>query len=231
MDEINRFPHPFKDEMAARLAGGTPTHGFDRTYFDDPDALTGFRGYSEEGNSAEGKRDFRQEALDVIAALTDGGERPLRPLEDGIRGVLDVGCAKGFLVRHLRKLGVDAWGTDISEYAISTAPADVRPYLRVATVQQIGPEQRYEVVHVCGVLIYLKVSEIRAALTMFRRIATRGLVLYEPTREMLERWLDARDEGAFDPMRLQELPAATWDELIREAGFERDPRGWWAVAG
>src|SRR5256885_3044754 len=33
--------------------------------------------------------------------------------------VLDAGCAMGLLVEELRKRGIDAWGVDISEYAIA----------------------------------------------------------------------------------------------------------------
>lgn len=40
--------------------------------------------------------------------------------------VLDYGCAKGYLVRALRQIGVNAWGYDISHYAISQAPEDVK---------------------------------------------------------------------------------------------------------
>jgi SAM-dependent methyltransferase len=43
--------------------------------------------------------------------------------------VLDVGCAKGFLVKAFRDIGIEACGVDISEYALSTAPEDVRKYL------------------------------------------------------------------------------------------------------
>ena len=32
--------------------------------------------------------------------------------------VLDVGCAKGFLVKDFLDLGIDAYGLDISEYAL-----------------------------------------------------------------------------------------------------------------
>ena len=35
------------------------------------------------------------------------------------RTFLDVGCAYGYLVEALRDLGVDAYGVDVSEYAIS----------------------------------------------------------------------------------------------------------------
>lgn len=43
--------------------------------------------------------------------------------------VLDVGCAKGFLVKAFREQGIEAWGVDVSEYALSTAPEDVCTYL------------------------------------------------------------------------------------------------------
>jgi len=42
------------------------------------------------------------------------------------KSVLDVGCAKGYLVYAFNELGVEAYGVDISEYAISQSPESVR---------------------------------------------------------------------------------------------------------
>lgn len=42
--------------------------------------------------------------------------------------VLDYGCAKGYLVRALRLLGIDAFGVDISEYALSHCHESVKSY-------------------------------------------------------------------------------------------------------
>lgn len=42
--------------------------------------------------------------------------------------VLDFGCAKGFVVKALRVLGYQAWGTDISRYAIDCVDPDVAQY-------------------------------------------------------------------------------------------------------
>jgi 2-polyprenyl-3-methyl-5-hydroxy-6-metoxy-1,4-benzoquinol methylase len=42
---------------------------------------------------------------------------------------LDYGCAKGYLVKGLRLLGVDCYGYDISEYAINNADESVKKYL------------------------------------------------------------------------------------------------------
>lgn len=43
--------------------------------------------------------------------------------------ILDFGCAKGYTVKALNDLGYNCLGTDISEYAISRAPASVKDKL------------------------------------------------------------------------------------------------------
>lgn len=43
---------------------------------------------------------------------------------------LDIGCAMGFLVTALRDRGVEAYGIDVSEYAISQIREDVRKFCR-----------------------------------------------------------------------------------------------------
>src|SRR6476660_8383941 len=52
--------------------------------------------------------------------VADAIVRELRP-----RTVLDVGCAMGFLVEELRIRGVEAWGIDVSEYAIANVHPSV----------------------------------------------------------------------------------------------------------
>lgn len=51
--------------------------------------------------------------------------------------VLDYGCAKGFMVKGLRSFGIDAKGFDISNYAISSAPEDVKQHLSNDIVFQV----------------------------------------------------------------------------------------------
>jgi len=50
--------------------------------------------------------------------------------------VLEIGCAKGFLVLELRERGIEAYGVDISEYALSQAPEEVQPFLSVLDVSE-----------------------------------------------------------------------------------------------
>jgi SAM-dependent methyltransferase len=59
--------------------------------------------------------------------------------------VLDAGCALGFLVEGFRNQGVEAWGVDISEYAIASVHESIRPFCRVGSV--IEPfERKYDLI-------------------------------------------------------------------------------------
>jgi SAM-dependent methyltransferase len=50
------------------------------------------------------------------------------------RSVLDAGCAKGFLVEAFRRRGVEAWGVDLSGYAIAAVHPDVKAYCSVGSI-------------------------------------------------------------------------------------------------
>jgi len=44
--------------------------------------------------------------------------------------VMDFGCAKGYLVNAMRLLGIEAYGVDVSEYAISQALKETNGYVK-----------------------------------------------------------------------------------------------------
>lgn len=79
---------------------------YDREYFD------GGKGYCCYNNALH----FEQTALDIIRLFEPSS-------------VLEIGCAKGFLVKALRENGITAYGIDISEYAIACAPEEIQDYL------------------------------------------------------------------------------------------------------
>jgi len=47
------------------------------------------------------------------------------------QSVLDFGCAKGYVVKAFRLLGIEAYGVDVSDYAVSQAPQDTRDFVRL----------------------------------------------------------------------------------------------------
>lgn len=61
------------------------------------------------------------------------------------RTVLDAGCAMGFLVEALRSRGVEAFGVDISDYAIQNVHLDIQPYCWVGSIADPFP-QRYDLI-------------------------------------------------------------------------------------
>lgn len=73
--------------------------------------------------------------------------------------VLDVGCAKGFLVEKLRDRGVEAYGIDISEYAISSVREDIKPYCKVASIAE-PLEEKYDLVVCIEVLEHLSTEDL-----------------------------------------------------------------------
>tara|TARA_A100001515_G_scaffold136072_2_gene127480 strand:+ start:3981 stop:4601 length:621 start_codon:yes stop_codon:yes gene_type:complete len=46
-----------------------------------------------------------------------------------VESILDFGCAKGYMVKGFQELGYRCDGTDISEYAIEQAPAEIKDRL------------------------------------------------------------------------------------------------------
>ncbi len=53
--------------------------------------------------------------------------------------VLDMGCSKGYFVKALRLLDIDAYGVDISKYAIDHADVEIKEYCKLATKEDPVP--------------------------------------------------------------------------------------------
>lgn len=81
--------------------------------------------------------------------------------------VLDVGCATGHLVAALRNLGVDAYGIDVSEYAISNVGDDIKPYCYVGSIADYIPKEllkKYDLVFCNQVLEYVYDEDLKKAI-------------------------------------------------------------------
>ncbi len=83
--------------------------------------------------------------------------------------LLDAGCANGYLVAELRKRGVEAYGVDISTYAIESASEEIRPYLHIQSLTDPLPEhfpKRYDMVVTIEVLEHLFPEDGAKAIAM-----------------------------------------------------------------
>jgi cyclopropane fatty-acyl-phospholipid synthase-like methyltransferase len=124
------------------------------------------------------------------------------------RTVLDAGCAMGFLVEALRDRGIEAFGVDISEYAISQVRSDIKPYCRQGSVTDPQTE-RYDLIVSIEVLEHLPTEEAIKAVSNL---------------------CSATDDFIFSstPIDYQEIthfnvqPPEWWTELFARQGFFRD---------
>jgi 2-polyprenyl-3-methyl-5-hydroxy-6-metoxy-1,4-benzoquinol methylase len=112
--------------------------------------------------------------LGFFAKIADEIVRDLRPTS-----VLDAGCAMGFLVEALRERGVEAWGIDVSEYAISQVDDSVADYCRVASIAEPLP-RRYDLIVSIEVLEHIPSADTGAALASLCSATDRLLLSTTP---------------------------------------------------
>lgn len=106
-----------------------------------------------------------QDSIYTRKFLTDIAKRIAEDIHPST--VLDAGCAMGHLVAALRDLGIEAYGIDISEYAISRIREDIKPFCVVGSLTEPLPQalpQRYDLVVTIEVLEHLYAEDGRKAI-------------------------------------------------------------------
>ena len=76
---------------------------------------------------------------------------------------LDVGCAVGFFVEALRDRGVEAYGIDVSEYAIASVREDIKPYCQVKSAL-LPIEEKYDLITCIEVLEHINSLDVPMAI-------------------------------------------------------------------
>jgi len=176
-----------RENPSARSTDTPSASEYGREYFD----TYGHLGYS------------REIWLESFRGMADQIVRQINP-----RRVLDVGCAKGFLIECLRDRGVEAYGFDISEYAVNEARPDVRPYCWVGSAAN-SINERYDLITCIEVCEHLPEPEANEAV---RQMASHSdMVLFSSS------------PGHFDePTHLNVHPVIDWLRLFAQFSFTPD---------
>lgn len=142
-------------------------------------------------------------------------------LKSGDR-VLDVGCAKGFLVKDLLTVcpGLEVYGIDISDYALGQAEPEARGCLAQATADVLPfPDGAFDLVVSVNTLHNLERPRLIAALREMERLAPgRGYVQVDAYRNEAERELFL----GWVLTALTFLKPDAWCALFAEAGYTGD---------
>jgi hypothetical protein len=124
------------------------SHKFNKDYYEDGvrKKLSGYQEYKWMPTRSI------PEAIDIIQNIN-------------FNTCVDYGCAKGFLVHALRILGKDAYGEDISEYAIKNAhPA-------VAEFVSLPNDKTYDLLIAKDILEHVEETELPKLLNIFTKKA------------------------------------------------------------
>jgi len=127
------------------------------------------------------------------------------------RSVLDVGCSIGVLVKAFRDLGIESYGVDFSEYAVSHAPREVRPFLsRVDVDREKLPfeEGRFDLITMLEVLEHL--HDHRHLIREARRVLRDGGGVFVTT---------PLESSPWEPSHINIHPRKFWVEEFENFGF------------
>lgn len=142
--------------------------------------------------------------------------------------ILDVGCAKGFMMHDFKKLMPEAAvrGLDISQYAVDHAIEDMRPFIEVGNAKELPyPDNSFDLVISIATVHNLPPIECRQALREIQRVSRGAAFItvdawrndYE--REQLKKWVLT----AYTYMHVED-----WKAFFEEAGYTGDY--WWFIA-
>jgi SAM-dependent methyltransferase len=180
---------------------------FGEIYFDGPREY-GYGGYRYDGR-------WKPVAQDIVNHFE---------LKPGDR-VLDIGCAKGFLVKDLLELGIDAFGIDVSKYALIHCEPEVIGRLQIGSADDLPfPDKSYDAVVAINSIHNLPRHLCVKAVQEIERLAPgKGFIQVdsyhnEKQKEIFESWVLTA--------KFHDYPEG-WLKLFKEAGYSGD--WYWTV--
>jgi hypothetical protein len=135
------------------------------------------------------------------------------------RTFFDAGCAKGFLVRSLHDAGLEAWGCDVSTFAIENADKIAAPYLTSSPAEIFQWDRDYDILVALHLLPQMTGQQAISFLTHARMHVTTALVAAIPLFEDESK----REYGLGDAAHISRHNRQWWHELIVSAGWRQDP--------
>jgi len=135
---------------------------------------------------------------------------------------LDVGCAKGFMLHDLAQAipGITVRGVDVSEYAITNAIEDMKPYVQVANATDLPfDDNSFDIVIAINTIHNLERDECGNALQEIERVSKRGSFVtvdaYRTDEEKAR--MDAWNLTAKTIMSVDE-----WEAFFADVGYTGD---------
>ena len=136
--------------------------------------------------------------------------------------ILDVGCAKGFMLYDFKKIMPQAKiaGIDISQYAYEMAPSEVKSYIKVGNAKELPyPDKSFDLVVSINTVDHLQRSDCERAICEIQRVSKQHAFVTvnawrsEIKKEKMLKW----NITALTCMHVDE-----WKSLFDKAGYTKD---------
>lgn len=142
--------------------------------------------------------------------------------------VLDVGCAKGFMMHDFRQLMPDLniRGVDVSRYACEHASDEMKPYIQVASAEKLPfADDSFDLVLAINTIHNLPLDACKESLREIERVSRGNAFVVvdswrnDAERERLLKW---------NLTALTYMHVDDWKRLFDEVGYTGDY--WWFIA-
>lgn len=214
MPEINllrRYPRAQRP-LEERAAAQTPENikiarEYGREFFDGGDRNQGYGRYVDDGRWAPVASDM----FEHFGLASDALQAP------GDTRFLDVGCAKGFLVKEMLAYSIEPYGLDISDYALKNCAPEVIGRLHLGNCTHLPfPDNSFQAVVSINTVHNLERGECIQAVREIQRVSGgRAYIQVDSYRTLEER---ERFLRWVLTARTHYWPGE-WEQLFHEAGY------------
>lgn len=136
--------------------------------------------------------------------------------------ILDIGCAKGFMLYDFKRLipGIEVQGIDISKYAIENSKEKVKEFLQVGDARKLPFHDNYfDLVISVTTLHNLTKEDMKIALKEIMRVTKKdAFITLDAYRDDEEK----RRMEAWNLTALTMMHTKEWEEFFKECGYEGD---------
>ena len=136
--------------------------------------------------------------------------------------ILDVGCGKGFMLYDFTRLipGINVVGIDISEYAITNAKEEIKPFVKVGDARELPFEDdSFDLVISITTVHNLVREDCKKALRELERVSFNGKFI------TVDAYFDDSEKKRMDMWNLTALTymqTDEWKDFFEEAGYTGD---------
>ena len=174
--------------------------GYD--YFDNPKSGRGYRGYVYTGR-------YYETAKKII------DHYKLKPNSK----ILEIGCAKGYLLYEFFKLKMDVVGYDISRYAVDNCIEELKEMIFLGRVNDINENDNiYDLAIAKEVLSHMAIDDILFTINKLQNISKNIYLVLQTVSEKKK----ANDMQSWDCTYKTMMIKKDWEKVLSSCGFHGD---------